>query len=114
MEVDAGSDSVYGLRLTACRGWRGARSITEEEGMDSLMAARRKGRGLTARHRMALVPTVLALFALCMLLMASVASATPVEGPEGPAFYEAPETLEGKSGELLRYRPATLNLGVTL
>jgi Secretory lipase len=47
--------------------------------------------------------------------MASVASATPVEGPSGSAFYTPPSpTPAGSTGELVWYRPATVNLDVTL
>jgi pimeloyl-ACP methyl ester carboxylesterase len=47
--------------------------------------------------------------------MASVASATPVEGPSGSAFYTPPSpTPAGSAGELVWYRPATVNLNVTL
>jgi Secretory lipase len=47
--------------------------------------------------------------------MASVASAAPVEGPSGSAFYTPPTpTPTGSAGELVWYRPATINLKVAL
>jgi hypothetical protein len=47
--------------------------------------------------------------------MASAASAAPVEGPSGEAFYTPPETLpEGGPGTLVWFRPTTVNLGVEL
>jgi hypothetical protein len=56
-----------------------------------------------------------ALSLLVTLAMASTASAAPVEGPSGEAFYTPPETLpEGGAGTLIWYRPTTLNLGVEL
>src|SRR5271154_1537804 len=52
---------------------------------------------------------------LCGLAMASSASATPVEGPAGEAFYAPPSAVPaGSSGELIWYRPATVNLNVAL
>ena len=71
-------------------------------------------RGLSFPRRAVLVRVLLALSALGALAMASTASATPVEGPEGEAFYTAPGTLPGKNGALIQYRPTTLNLNVTL
>ncbi len=66
-------------------------------------------------HLAALVPTMLALLFLGLLATASVASATPVEGPEGSEFYTPPtEVPAGVTGELVWYRPATVNLNVTL
>jgi len=54
----------------------------------------------------------LAVSLLLTLVLASAASAAPVEGPAGEAFYTPPETLpEGGPGTLIWYRPATLNLG---
>ena len=82
--------------------------------MHAWVAARRGSR-LTAPYRTALVPTVLALLSLGLLAIAPVASATPVEGPEGEAFYTPPtEVPNGSPGELIWYRPATVNLNVTL
>jgi hypothetical protein len=47
--------------------------------------------------------------------MAATASATPVEGPAGSAFYTPPsKTPAGSAGELIWYRPATVNLQVSL
>ena len=58
---------------------------------------------------------VLALSVLLALAMVSTASATPVEGPAGSAFYTPPSTTPaGSAGELVWYRPATINLDVTL
>src|SRR5271155_3692226 len=49
------------------------------------------------------------------LVMASSASAKPVEGPAGAAFYTPPSAVPtGSSGELIWYRPTTVNLNVTL
>ncbi|HTU79911.1 MAG TPA: lipase family protein [Solirubrobacteraceae bacterium] len=57
----------------------------------------------------------LALVAVLALAMAASASAAPVEGPSGSAFYTPPSTTPaGSAGELVWYRPATINLGVTL
>ena len=72
-------------------------------------------RGLKLPRRTVLVRVLLALSVLGALAMASTASATPVEGPEGEGFYTAPKTLPTtKNGELIQYRPTTLNLNVTL
>ncbi len=72
-------------------------------------------RGLKLPRRAVLVRVLLALSVLGALVMASTASATPVEGPEGEGFYTAPKTLPTtKNGELIQYRPTTLNLNVTL
>jgi hypothetical protein len=57
----------------------------------------------------------LALSAVLVLALAATASATPVEGPAGEAFYTPPsKTPAGSVGELIWYRPATLNLKVSL
>jgi Secretory lipase len=67
-------------------------------------------RGL-ARASLALV------VALACALAVSVASAwaTPVEGPSGPAFYTPPApSPTGSAGELIRYRPASIDLKVAL
>jgi hypothetical protein len=62
-----------------------------------------------------LARAALALSALLVLAMASTASATPVEGPSGSAFYTPPsKTPAGSAGELIWYRPATVNLQVSL
>jgi pimeloyl-ACP methyl ester carboxylesterase len=83
--------------------------------VDNSMTARREWRGSAGLRRVALVPTVLALLFVGLLATASVASATPVEGPEGMEFYEPPAaTPAGSAGELVWYRPATVNLNVTL
>ena len=58
---------------------------------------------------------VLALSFFVVLIVPSGASATPVEGPSGSAFYTPPSpTPAGSAGELVWYRPATANLNVTL
>jgi hypothetical protein len=57
----------------------------------------------------------LALAVLLALTMAATASAAPVEGPAGEAFYTPPSsTPAGSAGELVWYRPATVNLQVPL
>jgi predicted alpha/beta hydrolase len=57
----------------------------------------------------------LALAVVLALTMAATASATPVEGPAGEAFYTPPtSTPAGSAGELVYYRPATVNLQVPL
>ncbi|HTA32849.1 MAG TPA: lipase family protein [Solirubrobacteraceae bacterium] len=57
----------------------------------------------------------LALAVLLALTMAVTASAAPVEGPTGEAFYTPPSsTPAGSAGELVWYRPATVNLQVPL
>ena len=66
-------------------------------------------------HRRGLVRALLALSVLAVLVAPSAASATPVEGPSGSAFYTPPtSTPAGSVGELVWYRPATVNLNVTL
>jgi hypothetical protein len=58
---------------------------------------------------------VLALAAVLALAMVSSASAAPVEGPAGEAFYTPPSTTPaGTAGELIWYRPATIDLKVSL
>ncbi len=66
-------------------------------------------------HGRALARMVLALSVVVVLLAPSGASAAPVEGPPGSAFYTPPTaTPTGSAGELVWYRPATVNLNVTL
>ena len=69
-------------------------------------------------HRKRSPRAVLALTALAVLAVlsaASAASATPVVGPEGSAFYTPPSVEPaGSAGELIWYRPATIDLKVTL
>src|SRR5208282_2387580 len=66
-------------------------------------------------HRRGLARGVLALSILMILAVPSGAAATPVEGPSGSAFYTPPSpTPAGSAGELVWYRPATVNLNVTL
>jgi len=78
-------------------------------------AAHRKERGSTVLRCTTVVRMALALSALLVLVMAPAASATPVEGPSGSAFYTPPSpTPGGSAGELVWYRPATVNLNVTL
>jgi Secretory lipase len=70
---------------------------------------------LAVLNRAALTRTVFALSVVFVLAMASVASATPVEGPSGSAFYTPPSpSPAGSAGELVWYRPTTVNLNVTL
>ncbi|HTW41800.1 MAG TPA: lipase family protein [Solirubrobacteraceae bacterium] len=57
----------------------------------------------------------LALTAVLALALVSSAAAAPVEGPAGEAFYTPPsKTPTGVAGELVWYRPATINLKVSL
>jgi hypothetical protein len=66
-------------------------------------------------HVRGLARVVLALSFFVVLIVPSGASATPVEGPSGSGFYTPPSsTPTGSVGELVWYRPATLNLNVTL
>jgi hypothetical protein len=65
--------------------------------------------------RTALARAVLVLSFVMGLVMAPSAMATPVEGPEGAEFYTPPSSPPaGVTGELIWYRPTTLNLNVTL
>lgn len=53
--------------------------------------------------------------AVMAFVAASDASAAPVVGASGMAFYTPPSSLpSGSPGELISYRPATVNLNVTL
>ena len=65
-------------------------------------------------HRKGYAYAAVALSSLFMLVMASAASAAPVEGPAGEAFYTAPPLPEGPHGTLVEYRPTTVNLNVEL
>ncbi len=66
-------------------------------------------------HRRGLARAVLALSTVLILAVPSGASAAPVEGPSGSAFYTPPSpSPAGGAGELVWYRPATVNLNVTL
>jgi hypothetical protein len=66
-------------------------------------------------HRKGLAGATLALLLVVPLMMASSASAAPVEGPAGEAFYTPPATLpEGGAGTLIWFRPTTVNLNVEL
>ncbi len=66
-------------------------------------------------HRRNSARAVLALSILVVMMLPSAAAATPVEGPSGSAFYTPPSlTPAGSPGELVWYRPATVNLNVTL
>jgi pimeloyl-ACP methyl ester carboxylesterase len=57
----------------------------------------------------------LALSILVAMIMVPGALAAPVEGPPGSAFYTPPSpTPSGSAGELVWYRPATVDLNVTL
>jgi pimeloyl-ACP methyl ester carboxylesterase len=62
-----------------------------------------------------LVRAALALSIFVVLMAPSGADASPVEGPAGSTFYTPPSpTPAGAAGELVWYRPATVNLNVTL
>jgi hypothetical protein len=66
-------------------------------------------------HRKGLACAVFALSLLLVSLTAAAASASPVVGPEGSAFYTPPSTSPtGSAGELIWYRPASINLKVAL
>jgi hypothetical protein len=66
-------------------------------------------------HRRSLAQVVLALSIFGVMAVPTGASATPVEGPAGQAFYTPPSsTPAGSAGELVWYRPATVDLNVTL
>jgi pimeloyl-ACP methyl ester carboxylesterase len=66
-------------------------------------------------HRSGLARAVLALTCLVLLVLVASASAAPVEGPSGSAFYTPPTPLpSGSPGELVWYRPASVNLNVAL
>jgi Secretory lipase len=66
-------------------------------------------------HRRGLARAVPALSMLVALMMASGASASPVVGPSGSAFYTPPSPLPaGGPGNLIWYRPTSVNLNVTL
>ena len=66
-------------------------------------------------HLRGLARAALALSIFVVLAVPSGADATPVEGPSGSAFYTPPSsTPAGSAGELVWYRPATVNLNVTL
>jgi hypothetical protein len=79
------------------------------------MGCYKRGEGIHVKRCKGLARVVLALSMLCALASASTASATPVEGPSGSAFYTPPSTTPaGSAGELIWYRPATVNLQVSL
>src|SRR5277367_1886160 len=66
-------------------------------------------------HLRGLARAALALSIFVVLAVPSGADATPVEGPSGSAFYTPPSPIPaGIAGELVWYRPATVNLNVTL
>ena len=66
-------------------------------------------------HRRNFARAALALSILGVLIVPSGAAATPVEGPTGSAFYTPPSsTPAGSAGELVWYRPTTVNLNVAL
>jgi len=65
-------------------------------------------------HRKGSAYAAFALSLLLTLVMASSASAAPVEGPAGEAFYTPPPLPEGGPGTLVWYRPTTVNLNVEL
>src|SRR6202795_590454 len=73
----------------------------------------RRGAGMSSLRGIA--RATLALAVVLALTMAATASATPVEGRPGEAFYTPPtSTPAGSAGELVSYRPATVNLQVPL
>jgi hypothetical protein len=85
-------------------------SATERYG-----SATNKEEGYTVIRSRGMAWAALALSALFAMAMAATASATPVVGPEGSAFYTPPSELPaGSAGELVWYRPASLNFNVTL
>ena len=66
-------------------------------------------------HPRGFARAALALSILVVLVAPSGAQASPVEGPSGSAFYTPPSpTPAGAAGQLVWYRPATVNLNVTL
>src|SRR5271155_4083852 len=66
-------------------------------------------------HHRRLARAVLALSIFVLLSVPAGASATPVEGPAGSAFSTPPSpTPAGSAGDLVLYRPATVNLNVAL
>src|SRR5271163_555888 len=70
---------------------------------------------MSVLHRKSPLWAVLALAVFLSLTAVSTASATPVVGPEGSAFYTPPSSEPaGTTGELIWYRPATIDLKVTL
>jgi hypothetical protein len=78
---------------------------------------RNQGEGFAVSSFRGLARAMLALaVALALSLAAtSAASAAPVEGPSGSAFYTPPTTTPtGSAGELIWYRPATVDLQVSL
>src|SRR5271154_6058728 len=73
------------------------------------------GGGMSVLHRKRPLWAVLGLAAFLSLAVVSTASATPVVGPEGSAFYTPPSAEPaGSVGELIWYRAATIDLKVTL
>src|SRR5271166_5677857 len=71
--------------------------------------------GMPIMHRRSFARVALALSILVVLVVPSGAAATPMEGPSGSAFYTPPTpTPAGSPGELVWYRPATVDLNVTL
>ena len=65
-------------------------------------------------HRKGSACAALALSLLFPLVMASSASAAPVEGPSGKRSTPARTLPEGPHGTLVWYRPTTVNLNVEL
>jgi Secretory lipase len=83
--------------------------------MECSFAARRWRRPSALLRRASLTGRALVLAVPVALVLASSASATPVEGPGGSAFYTPPSpTPAGSTGELIWYRPASVNLNVAL
>ncbi|MGH2864306.1 MAG: lipase family protein [Solirubrobacteraceae bacterium] len=66
-------------------------------------------------HARGMARAALALSILVVLTAPSGAEAAPVEGPSGSAFYTPPSPIPtAAAGGLVWYRPATVNLNVTL
>jgi Secretory lipase len=86
-----------------------------ELGALAIGQSRRRGSVLHRKGSLRAVLALTALAVLAVLTAVSTASATPVVGPEGSAFYTPPSAEPaGSVGELIWYRPAKINLKVTL
>jgi hypothetical protein len=74
-----------------------------------------QGEGLAVSSFRGMARAVLALTAVLALAMVASAAAAPVEGPAGEAFYTPPSKAPaGSAGELVWYRPATIDPEVSL
>src|SRR5271155_69400 len=95
---------------TAAISWRPQR---KSRGVETNTTELDRGDG--EMHLRGLARAALALSIFVVLAVPSGADATPVEGPSGSAFSTPPSpTPAGSAGELVWYRPATVNLNVTL